>query len=118
MIETIKKTLFAGLGVAAVTKDAIESALHDWIEKGKITPEEARHFAEKLVSTGEHRWEKTKDEVSHKVSELAGKVPFVKRADLQALEARVAVLEQVALRAQLAETTTARQPSTEGELLP
>ncbi|MDR2429351.1 MAG: hypothetical protein LBD14_00330 [Puniceicoccales bacterium] len=118
MIETIKKTLFAGLGAAAITKDAVESALHDWIEKGKITPEEARHFAEKLVNTGEHRWEKTKDEVSQKVSELAGKVPFVKRGDLQALEARVAVLEQMALRAQLAGDATPRQPSTEGELLP
>ncbi|MDR2863649.1 MAG: hypothetical protein LBV54_07260 [Puniceicoccales bacterium] len=116
MIDTVKKTLLAGLGAAVVTKDAIESALHDWIEKGKITPEEARHFAEKLVSTGESRWEKAKEDVVSKVSDVLQKAPFVRRGELSALEARVAVLEQAALRAQFAiETTPAAQPSSTPE---
>ncbi|MDR2845230.1 MAG: hypothetical protein LBV28_03950 [Puniceicoccales bacterium] len=116
MIDTVKKTFLAGLGAAVVTKDAVEGALHDWIEKGKITPDEARHFAERLVNTGENRWEKAKDDVAQTVGDLLQKAPFVRRAELSALEARVAVLEQVALRAQFATSGGAdasAQPSTE-----
>jgi polyhydroxyalkanoate synthesis regulator phasin len=114
MIDTVKKTLLAGLGAAIVTKDAVESALHDWIEKGKITPGEAKHFAEKLVQAGESQWEKSKDDVSQKISDLVEKAPFARRDELKALEARVALLEQVALRAALAAgTPPSSQPSTE-----
>lgn len=113
MIDTVKKTLLAGLGAALVTKDAIENALHDWIEKGKITPEEARHFAEKLVQTGESQWEKTKNDISTRLGDFVQKAPFVRHSELAALEARVAVLEQAALRAQLG--ISANQPSTEND---
>lgn len=111
MIDTIKKTLLAGLGAAVVTKDSVESALHDWIERGKITPEEAKGFADKLITTGETRWEKAKDDVAQKVADVVQKAPFVRRSELSALEARVTVLEQAALRAQFA----ASQPSTESD---
>jgi polyhydroxyalkanoate synthesis regulator phasin len=113
MIETVKKTLLAGLGAALISKDAVESALHDWIEKGKITPEEARHFAEKLVQTGESQWEKTKTDISARLGDVIQKAPFVRQAELRALEARVAVLEQAALRIQLGVPTN--QPSTEND---
>jgi len=100
MLDTIKKTLFAGFGAAVVTKDAIEDALRGWIEKGKITPEEAREFAGKLARTGEERWEKAKDGVAAGAADLFAKAPFARRSELAALDARIAVLEQAALRAQ------------------
>jgi polyhydroxyalkanoate synthesis regulator phasin len=114
MIDTVKKTLLAGLGAAIVTKEAVENALHDWIEKGKITPGEAKNFAEKLVQTGEAQWDKSKDDVSRRVADFVQKAPFVRSDELKALEARVTVLEQAALRAQFAAGAPASsQPSTE-----
>jgi polyhydroxyalkanoate synthesis regulator phasin len=116
MIDTVKKTLLAGLGAALITKEAVENALHDWIEKGKITPGEAKTFAEKLVTTGTGQWEKSKDDVSQKISDIVQKAPFARRADLSALEARVALLEQIALRVGLAGGAAAApesRPSTE-----
>ncbi|MDR2983173.1 MAG: hypothetical protein LBV12_13155 [Puniceicoccales bacterium] len=113
MIDTVKKTLLAGLGAAVVTKETVEGALHDWIEKGKITPEEARGFADRLINTGESRWEKAKDEVAQKISDVVQKAPFARKSELNALEARIAVLEQAILRAQFA---SANQPSTESDI--
>ncbi|MDR1498604.1 MAG: hypothetical protein LBS59_09460 [Puniceicoccales bacterium] len=112
----MKKTLLAGLGAVIVSKEIIENALHDWIEKGKITPDEAKGFAEKLVDTGTTHWEKTKGDLTQKVSDFAQKAPFAHRSELAALEARITVLEQAALRTQLTSAGSPNDayPSTEG----
>jgi polyhydroxyalkanoate synthesis regulator phasin len=102
MIDIVKKTLLAGFGAAVVTKETVEHALGDWIEKGKITPEEARGFAGKLVRAGEEHWAKTKDGVSQKVAGAINHTPFAPASALAALAARVSVLEQIALREKLA----------------
>jgi polyhydroxyalkanoate synthesis regulator phasin len=102
MIDIVKKTLLAGFGAAVVTKEAVEHALGDWIEKGKITPDEANGFAERLVRTGEEHWAKTKDDVSQKVAGAISRSPFAPASALAALDARVSVLEQIALREKLA----------------
>ncbi len=102
MIDSIKKTLLAGFGAAVITKETVDTALREWIEKGKISPEEAKNFAERLVSTGENRWEKTKEDVSQKISDVLKTAPFARRSDLEALSVRVALLEQFALRASAA----------------
>ena len=110
MIDTVKKTLLAGLGAVIVSKDAVEGALHDWIEKGKITPGEAKLFAEKLIQAGENQWGKSMEDVSQKLADFAQRVPFAKQDELRSLEARVALLEQVALRAALAVGTQGSPP--------
>ena len=93
MIEVVKKTLFAGLGAAVITKDSVDSALREWIEKGKISPEEARGFSDKLVAAGHNRWEGTRDALSLRVEELMAAANFATRARIEALETRVALLE-------------------------
>lgn len=93
MIEVIKKTLFAGLGAAVITKETVDGALREWIEKGKISPEEARHFSERLVSAGSSRWEGTRDALSVRIEELMSAANLATRVRLEALETRVALLE-------------------------
>jgi polyhydroxyalkanoate synthesis regulator phasin len=98
MIDIIKKTLLAGLGAAVITKDTVEHALGDWIERGKITPEEAKGFATKLVAAGEGTWTKTKEEAAQQLDAALKKTPFATRAAHDTLAARVSVLEQILLR--------------------
>lgn len=93
MISVVKKTLLAGLGAAVITKDAVDHALRDWVEKGKISPDEARHFSEKLVSAGHTRWEETRDSLAGRIEELMAGANVATRARIEALEARVASLE-------------------------
>lgn len=93
MIEVVKKTLLAGLGAAVITKDAVDHALRDWVEKGKISPDEARNFSERLVSAGHSRWEDTRECFAGRVEELMASANVATRARIEALEARVASLE-------------------------
>ncbi|MDR0534820.1 MAG: hypothetical protein LBG65_00425 [Puniceicoccales bacterium] len=100
MFDTLKKTLFAGLGAAVITKETVENALHEWIEKGKVSKEEAGHFAEKLVKTGGELWEKTRSDAAEKVGECLKKAPFAHADTIGALEARISALEQALIRTQ------------------
>ena len=94
MIEVVKRTLFAGLGAAVVTKEFLDNALREWVEKGKITPEEAGLFSEKLVHAGRSRWDETRDAFAVRVEEEMAGVNLATRARIEALEARVALLER------------------------
>lgn len=93
MIEVVKRTLFAGLGAAVVTKEVLDNALREWIEKGKITPEEAGLFSDKLVNAGKSRWDETRDQFASRLEEGMAAANLATRARIEALEARVALLE-------------------------
>ena len=93
MIDVVKRTLFAGLGAAVVTKEVLDHALREWVEKGKITPEEAGVFSDRLVGTGKARWEETRDMFAARLEEGMAAANLATRARIEALEARVALLE-------------------------
>jgi len=59
MIDTIKKTLLAGVGAAVVTKDKVEAALEDFVKQGKVSSGEARAMAEKIAAEGVRGPERT-----------------------------------------------------------
>ena len=94
MIETVKRTLYAGIGAAVITKDAVDYALREWVDKGKITPDEARRFSEKLVHAGHSRWDETRDAFAGRIEEVLGSAHLATRSRLESLETRVAELER------------------------
>lgn len=49
MIETIKKTLLAGVGAAVITKEKVQDALEDYVRQGKLKAEDAKIIAEKIA---------------------------------------------------------------------
>ena len=103
MIDTIKKTLLAGVGMTVVTKEKIESALSEYVAKGKVTAEEAKATAHRIAEDGRKEWEETSSELSKKFEALMERANFAPRSEVQALEARVRLLEE-----RLAEATAAR----------
>lgn len=108
MLETLKKTFYAGIGAAVISKDAVESALADLVKKGKLSTEDAKAFLEKATDRGEKSFSKTKDDLAA----LAQKFPFVRAEQLSALERRVAAIEEklgIAVPAENPETPAAEE---------
>lgn len=99
MIDTIKKTLLAGLGAAVVTKDKVEAALNEFVQQGKLSSAEARAVAEKIAAEGRREFEKRSRQLNELVRERfsGGEQKLLER--LEALESRVAALEQARLAA-------------------
>jgi polyhydroxyalkanoate synthesis regulator phasin len=93
MIEFIKKTMLAGVGIAVVTKDKILEVLDDMVNKGEITKDEAIAMSEKIVNEGKEETEKPKVEASKLFKDMLHKANIVTREQHDDLLSRVQALE-------------------------
>jgi polyhydroxyalkanoate synthesis regulator phasin len=94
MIDTIKKTLLAGVGAAVITKEKVESALGEFVQQGKVTSTEARQMAEKIADQGRREFEALSHELNEKLREKFSGSERRIQERIDALEARVAALER------------------------
>ncbi len=94
MIDALKKTLFAGLGATVVTAEKIESALQEWVEKGKLTSDEAKATASRISEESKKEFEEAQSSLKELFDELLQKSPVVLKKDLDALIQRLDDLEK------------------------
>ena len=102
MIDSLKKTLLAGVGAAVVSKDKVEAVLGDLVRQGKVTTAEAQAVAEKLVAEGRREAESLSQELGEKLKGAFSGIDQRAQQRLDALEVRVAALEQAVASASVA----------------
>lgn len=93
MIDLVKKTMLAGVGLAVVTKDKVLESLDELVEKGKLTKEEAAEMSDKIVEEGKAETEKAKVEASKLFNAMLQRANVVTKDQYDALAARVTELE-------------------------
>jgi polyhydroxyalkanoate synthesis regulator phasin len=93
MIDSLKKTLLAGLGAAIVTKDKVQAGLDEFVKQGKVSAADALAIAEKLAEQGRREFDETSAKLGDKARELIGSIDKKYHDRIEALEARVAALE-------------------------
>ncbi len=93
MIDAIKKTLLTGLGATVVTVERVEKSLEELINRGKISANEAKDVANKIVADGKKEWEESRENLSASFETMLKKANLVTQSELAALEKRVAELE-------------------------
>ena len=93
MIELVKKTMLAGVGLAVVTKDKILESLDEYVEKGKLTKEEAAAMSDKIVDEGRNETKKAKVEASKLFNEMLHRANVVTKDQHDALAVRITSLE-------------------------
>ena len=98
MIDTLKKTLLAGVGAAVITKDKVEAALEDFVAKGKVSAADARKMAEKIARDGREEFDQMSDQLGTKIKDVLARMDSKTQERLAALEARVETLEKKAAR--------------------
>ncbi|MDX2109062.1 MAG: hypothetical protein SFY80_02355 [Verrucomicrobiota bacterium] len=106
MMDLFKKTVMAGIGATVVTKELVERKLGEFVEKGKISSQEAREMAAKIAEEGKKEFEQSKQELSTWLDETVKKAALARQKDLDALTARVAALETQAQCCQSQEQAT------------
>jgi polyhydroxyalkanoate synthesis regulator phasin len=94
MIDTLKKTLLAGVGAAVVTKEKVEAALGELVQQGKVSSQEARDMAEKIAADGRREFDTMSKELGDKLRTWWEGEDAKTQARIAALEARVTALEQ------------------------
>lgn len=93
MIDLIKKTMLASVGMAVVTKDKVLESLDEMVEKGKLTKDEAVEMSDKIVQEGKEETEKAKAEAGKLFTEMLNRANVVTRDQYDLLAARVTELE-------------------------
>ena len=93
MIDLVKKTMMAGVGLAVVTKEKVEESLDELVEKGKLSKEEVSGISDKIVAEGQAQADKAKSELSNLMTEMLQRANLVTKDQYDALETRVKDLE-------------------------
>jgi len=96
MIDLIKKGLMAGIGATVVTKESIESALNDLVEKGKISAADAKETADRIAEAGKKEFESSREDMHAMFNEMIKKAHMVTQEQYTELEKRVTALEKSA----------------------
>jgi polyhydroxyalkanoate synthesis regulator phasin len=110
MIDTIKRTLLAGVGAAVITKEKVEASMDDWVKQGKVSTAEARQVAEKIAEQGRQEFETLSHELNEKLREKFSGNERRTQERIDALEARIAALERAAQPAAPAVTAAEEPP--------
>lgn len=93
MFEIFKKSLFAGLGLAVVTKTKLENVLEKLVEEGKMSREEAEKMGQELLESGEKQWGDFETRLKETVKGFLENMDLCKGSDLKKLEKKVKALD-------------------------
>tara|TARA_B000000557_G_scaffold224941_1_gene194759 strand:+ start:150 stop:668 length:519 start_codon:yes stop_codon:yes gene_type:complete len=93
VIDLVKKTVLAGVGAAALTKEKAEEALGELVDKGKLSANEAKETAEKIAEDGKREFESATSQLQEKFDELLSKAGFNQSERIDELETKISDLE-------------------------
>ena len=91
--DLLEKTLLAGLGAVALTKERADDLVDELTKRGKMTSEEARELVDGLT----HRWRgdaiRFSERAGSTISGLSRELGLVTRREWEELELRLAQVE-------------------------
>ena len=93
MFEIFKKSLFAGLGLAVVTKTKLESVLDKLVEEGKMSRAEAEKMGQDLLESGEKQWTDFETRLQETIKGFLANMDISKASELKKLEKKVKALD-------------------------
>jgi len=92
--DLLEKTVELGLGAAELTTEAARKLVDDLVKRGAVTSEDGRKLLADMLERGKAQKEKTDRYVASVVEKLLTRADLARRSALEALERRVAELEQ------------------------
>ena len=94
MFELIKKTMLAGVGLAAVTKDKVEELARELTEKGEMSEKEGKELIDELLKKSEQARKDLETKVEDTVRKVLEKMAVATKGDIDSLSERIKNLEQ------------------------
>ena len=94
MLELIKESMLAGIGLVLKTKDEVEKLAKELIEKGKMSEKEGKNFLEAIREKSDDARNKLEKRVEKIVKEILKKVDVASRDELLALKKEIRELKK------------------------
>ncbi len=106
MIDTFQKLFLASIGATATTADAVKKTLDEMVEKGRISRDEAREMADKMLNQGKQEFEDAKTEANAFFKTMMHRFNVATHEDLSDLREKMTALEAQVAALQEAESET------------
>jgi len=94
VIDLIKKTMMAGIGLALKTRDEVEELVNDLIKKGNMNEQEGKKFLDELLNRYDEAKQKMEDRVEKMVKDFLKKADVVTGDELKALKKEIRDLKK------------------------
>ncbi|MFD3271848.1 hypothetical protein QJQ58_26515 [Paenibacillus dendritiformis] len=94
MSDLLKKAVSLGWGLAVVSKEKIEAAVDELVQKGQLAPEQSKALVNQLVERGEEEQASFSASIQDMVKRKLQDFDVAAGSDLIALKQRVMMLEQ------------------------
>jgi polyhydroxyalkanoate synthesis regulator phasin len=93
LFESLRKTLYAGVGMAFMTRDKIEDLARKLAEESKLNEADVKKFIDELLKKSEETKAAFDGAIDKGVTAALERLDLARNRDLKALEARVKALE-------------------------
>lgn len=93
MVEMLKKSIYATVGIAMLTRDKVEEAGRKIASEARLSETEGKQFVDELLKRADETRASLEKTVSGQVDAALKKLNIPARSELAALELRVRALE-------------------------
>ena len=93
MEEVLKKFLYTGVGLVAVTAEKVQKLVDELVSDKKISEDEGKRIVEDLVKTTDQKREDFEKQLKTLIEKTVSSFKFVSANELQALTDRIEALE-------------------------
>jgi polyhydroxyalkanoate synthesis regulator phasin len=95
MLDMVKKSMLAGIGLALKTWDEVEVIVQELQKKGEMSETEGRKFLSEIQSRYEETQEKLEKRVDQAVKDVLKKADIVTHEDLKEIKKEIRELKSV-----------------------
>ncbi|MBL0712848.1 MAG: hypothetical protein JJV98_04030 [Desulfosarcina sp.] len=95
MIDLIKKTILAGVGLAAMTKDKVEELAEELTEKGELSEKEAKELVEDLLERSKQAKKDLNKKMEDVVTKVLKKMDVATKKDIAQLDRKIKNIKEL-----------------------
>jgi polyhydroxyalkanoate synthesis regulator phasin len=90
----LKQMLYAGIGLAAVTKEKAEEVIAELIKRGEMSKEEGKDMLNTLINRMQEESEKLKQKINEQVENTISSMNLVRKSELDEVLEKLTNLEK------------------------
>ncbi len=94
MMEFVKKAIFIGAGLAAMTAEKIEESVGEFVKKGELSEKQGRELVQELLDRSSKIRKELGERVDRLIQESLNRLNLPSRKEMEELKARVELLER------------------------
>lgn len=93
MLDILKKTYLAGLGLATLTREKVEEIVDELVKRGEVAEKDRPHVVQDLLDRARDEQKKLSSSIHDTVQKVVGELGVPTRKEYRDLVNRVAALE-------------------------